>query len=118
MRGRRGLGSAFRIRPAGGYSSSLPKVNVSTGYFVRFTCCPPLVAILNCKAGVLRESLRIRVRLSDERLNRRCATLRRYIRVQSEGSDLLLMRFAFQVFPHSLHYKQRQVPTKTEANTY
>ena len=29
--------------------------------------------MLNCNAGVLRESLRTRARLSDARLNRRCA---------------------------------------------
>lgn len=44
---------------------------------MRFTCCPPAVAILNCKAGVLRESFLTRARVSQARLNRRCAPVSR-----------------------------------------
>jgi hypothetical protein len=39
-------------------------------YFVRFNCCPPLVAILNGKAGVLRESFLTRVGVSQARVKR------------------------------------------------
>ena len=41
---------------------TIRKKSTLTGYFATFTCCPPLTAILNCKGGVLRESLRTRAR--------------------------------------------------------
>ena len=56
-----------------GYSCRKEKSTLT--YFVRFTCCPPLAAILNCKAGTLRESLRTRARVSQARVKRRCAAL-------------------------------------------
>ena len=34
---------------------ALRKSQRAAAYFVRLTCCPPLVAMLNCNAGVLRE---------------------------------------------------------------
>ena len=47
-------------------------------YFATFTCCPPAVAILNCNAGVLRESFRTRARVSEARAKRRCAAVNRF----------------------------------------
>jgi len=37
-------------------------------YFATFTCCPPVVAMLNCSAGVLRDSFLTRARVSQARV--------------------------------------------------
>jgi hypothetical protein len=53
-------------------------------YFVRFTCCPPLVATLNCKAGTLRESLRTRASVSTGWL----ATVEAKQQIEAVGNEL------------------------------
>jgi hypothetical protein len=58
-------------------TDALRRRDLVGAYFATFTCCPPVVAIFNCKAGVLCVSLRMRARLSDARLNRRCAPVNR-----------------------------------------
>src|SRR6185503_7818169 len=54
------------------------KVNVLIWLLREVHLLPPLVAILNCIAGVLRDSFLIRARVSQARVKRLCAALNRF----------------------------------------
>lgn len=77
MRADRGLKSALDLKRRE-IISVRNKSQTFAAYLVRFTCCPPLLAMLNCKAGVLRESRLTLAKVSHARVNRHCAAFKRF----------------------------------------
>ena len=72
-------------KPVREYARAVPQVislqkkqSTFDAYLVTSTCCPPLVAILNCRLECFVRGFLARAKVSQARVKRRCAALKRF----------------------------------------